>query len=1156
MLQCLTRPATGGGWISGPQIGYGIQGQYFNNPSLSGSPVFTRWDNRISFLWPDGNAHPAGTPDPAYAGVGPTYWSAKWVGTLVPAFSEPYTIIVESAASSVELWITPSGQAQGSSVIVVRTPHEQTVNTAPVALTAGQQYTVELHLTQGDAALQQIRLQWLSPSTPLEDIEPITQVGLNVDGGDAVFANLVNGGTRNYWWPSTSHDTTVPTGCNGWPKADAQIMLAEGDITVRSGGSYLLQFKGKATVSCWPQNVNWIAGGANLQSSTLQSGQGYDPVRNVTTATMVVPPGSDAYIYLTFKDTSRDGTQALGTGITDLYVMQPSTLGGATPVPVQTLLTPAAQQMFSQYTVLRMTGPTGSGANPGTLVSTWPERTLPGYVFWTGNTYGGGADVTAGIQSVSAPTGVPYEILIALANQTGKDLYLNVPILASPTHVANLAKLCAYGSDGVNPYTGPQAKPTWAPLNPNLKLYIEVSNETWNSGYVHAETRCNGWANQISQRALYDYLTNNRNDPLYPGGGCNAYDDGRILCSYYGLTPANSTTFLATYNERPSPSSDGGSPQYFSNSGGNINGYWAGQGWIGLRLVQIATAFKKAFGETNLNAVDASSRIRPLFEWQYGGMWAGALDFIDTVYAGSHPVNYYLYGGGGAWYADSVVGGFTDVTFQDGYFASGLAQWTSIGTTGLAANGSDLGTPDAPPLFAPIAVSNGAIESDSTVTITTTVPHNLVAGQTVNVQGVASGDYNAWGVTIASVPSPNTLTYTTTKTGLAPSGCGKVSGPNGLKQVAYLAPGASISQDVTFSGGYADITFYLAQSVPPVYLRGLTITLTPSDSGPTINGGQPIPSAECDDGAPCFSGGQGQFTWQRSIAFDTGNESYRYTVTFSNTLSSGNLFLSGLAIQTVNGLFAEQSLNPVSVTATIQSDIALTLRYGLHHVGYEGGFDFAQNAGLGADGYQAMGWRGWSSSTPNVGARANLDARTIPLAVRTLQEYFAAGGILPVEASATSNLNSWAIAAPTYHNVDTPKFEAVKSIESAQQPSTYGTPPDQQVGLDTWLTSPSDNQPRITRVFNVPAGLYTLNLIFGTHWGPPVRTEPVHVLLDGTLVMVLHVQTGPGGTFDIPIGKLAAGQHAVTLVSAFPATDNPGESGLLVQSMTLATTSA
>ena len=77
--------------------------------------------------------------------------------------------------------------------------------------------------------------------------------------------------------------------------------------------------------------------------------------------------------------------------------------------------------------------------------------------------------------------GVPWEIQIALANETGKDVYINVPSNASLAYITNLADLFAYGSNGVTPYTSVQADPVWPPLDPNLKVYIEFSNELWNS---------------------------------------------------------------------------------------------------------------------------------------------------------------------------------------------------------------------------------------------------------------------------------------------------------------------------------------------------------------------------------------------------------------------------------------------------------------------------------------------------------------------------------------------------------------------------------------------------------------------------------------------------------------------------------------------------
>ena len=77
--------------------------------------------------------------------------------------------------------------------------------------------------------------------------------------------------------------------------------------------------------------------------------------------------------------------------------------------------------------------------------------------------------------------GAAWEYMVELANETGKDLWINVPERATDDYVNKLALLCKYGSDGINPYTGPQANPAWPPLNSNLKLYVEFSNEVWNT---------------------------------------------------------------------------------------------------------------------------------------------------------------------------------------------------------------------------------------------------------------------------------------------------------------------------------------------------------------------------------------------------------------------------------------------------------------------------------------------------------------------------------------------------------------------------------------------------------------------------------------------------------------------------------------------------
>ena len=100
-------------------------------------------------------------------------------------------------------------------------------------------------------------------------------------------------------------------------------------------------------------------------------------------------------------------------------------------------------------------------------------------------------------------------------------------------------------------------------------------------------------------------------------------------------------------------------------------------------------------------------------------------------------------------------------------------------TSGLAASGS--GT---------VACSaiNGASESGTTATITTTTANTLAVGDTVNIFGVSVAGYNGT-FTVASIVSPTQFTYTNPTSGLANSGGGGVTSPS----VAPTATGATES---------------------------------------------------------------------------------------------------------------------------------------------------------------------------------------------------------------------------------------------------------------------------------------------------------------------------------------------------------------------------
>ncbi len=61
---------------------------------------------------------------------------------------------------------------------------------------------------------------------------------------------------------------------------------------------------------------------------------------------------------------------------------------------------------------------------------------------------------------------IPYEFQIAAVNAIGCDYWLNIPARADEDYVRNLAQLCENE------------------LNPDIKVYVEWANETWNSIFI------------------------------------------------------------------------------------------------------------------------------------------------------------------------------------------------------------------------------------------------------------------------------------------------------------------------------------------------------------------------------------------------------------------------------------------------------------------------------------------------------------------------------------------------------------------------------------------------------------------------------------------------------------------------------------------------
>ncbi len=178
---------------------------------------------------------------------------------------------------------------------------------------------------------------------------------------------------------------------------------------------------------------------------------------------------------------------AITTPITDLKVWLPNPAN-----PSQSLEnsgqfwhpTFLAQIAESDHAFLRFMDWAQTNASP---VIDWADRRLPRFAMQHGvlnrRSPAPGVANRAGDRS----TGMAYEHMVALANTTNKDLWICLPHLATDAFVTNLANLLRYGSDGVNPYTSTQSNPVHPPLNSNLRVWVEYSNEIWSSGNAFAQ---------------------------------------------------------------------------------------------------------------------------------------------------------------------------------------------------------------------------------------------------------------------------------------------------------------------------------------------------------------------------------------------------------------------------------------------------------------------------------------------------------------------------------------------------------------------------------------------------------------------------------------------------------------------------------------------
>ncbi len=640
--------AVGGGYTSG-----GLDGSYYANTSASGTAVLTRRDVRLDF-GQSVSLSPVGSNTAAYSSLTSTNWSAVWTGRFIPRFSETYTFTYFST-DTLKVSIKPSTQSSFGAPLINQTagPGAKTSVSYGSAFVAGQTYDIQVQFTHATGPWG-LCLHWSSPSTPDEAIEAAETTGFN--GESSGFEGAVS---TNFFPPPSN---AIPGGgpvnfdANGNPTGDFKAGPTYG--TVGQPGLWLLQFTGQAQIAEQFGSVITALDGTTYTNQVVPKADSHAYNSGTNTTSVLInyntnPTIGYDYLYLTQTQRLASGAaDATGNaaGVTNLKLIRPTSPGATTTPNASNLFYQPEENIIRRFTNVRwINGMQDESTN-------WSARLVPSNDVIE-------APYLETNSGRGSNTKYCWELLVMLSNETGKDLYLTLPVVANNDYYTKLANLIKYGSDGTNPYTSVNPSPVYPPLNPNLRVILEMGNETWNPGGPY------------SQQANIAFDTGT-------AAIANQTADGQAI-NYDGQAASNGTLLKRR--------------------------------WWTQRLVQASNCFRAVFEPTNTTT--QMSRVRPIFEYQYtySPTAYDPLQFVDSYYGKAdpastysgtpHPVNYYIWGGGAATYFGSadqtgVQSGAGSTVFQNsdlesnqiaaGATTSTDANWTfaagSAGSAGIYHN--------------------------------------------------------------------------------------------------------------------------------------------------------------------------------------------------------------------------------------------------------------------------------------------------------------------------------------------------------------------------------------------------------------------------------------------------------------------------------------
>ncbi len=277
------------------------------------------------------------------------------------------------------------------------------------------------------------------------------KIGVGLDGIGGVALEFPNVTHTAFGWQSVSTGNPANVDSAFWPTEDFRVVFFDHRPTnawnnapddpdkyvVDVSGLYTLSFNGQANLSSWSD------------APVEFRNKIYDPIKNLTTVDIYFPPGG-----------GRDSTLLGHYGFMMLNFLQTNYEPGIKGVKNIRLMRPgyphnSAQLFRTEY--LNALSPFQSIRFMDFVQTNNADNGYPQIQSWVNR-----QQETNGIYT----KGAPWEIVIALANYTAKDIWINIPVDADSSYIAELASLLN------------------KKLRPEVHIYLEYSNEVWNGGFT------------------------------------------------------------------------------------------------------------------------------------------------------------------------------------------------------------------------------------------------------------------------------------------------------------------------------------------------------------------------------------------------------------------------------------------------------------------------------------------------------------------------------------------------------------------------------------------------------------------------------------------------------------------------------------------------